>query len=111
MKTKHILWFLPLLLVGCGETDPQQLKEKLIGGPVEERVITVGVQRIDTVGGLVRNSYPGYLEEGNTVDISFKYGGTLQTRERRQHGAKRTSAGTCILPADGEHTTFGASHP
>ena len=79
MKTKHILWFLPILLVGCGETDPQQLKEKLIGGPAEERVITVGVQRIDTVGGLVRNSYPGYLEEGNTVDISFKYGGTLQT--------------------------------
>ena len=79
MKTKHILWFLPLLLVSCGETDPQQLKEKLIGGPAEERVIAVGVQRIDTVGGLVRNSYPGYLEEGNTVDISFKYGGTLQT--------------------------------
>ena len=72
MKTKHILWFLPLLLVGCGETDPQQLKEKLIGGPAEERVIAVGVQRIDTVGGLVRNSYPGYLEEGNTVDISFR---------------------------------------
>ena len=79
MKTKHILWLLPLLLVGCGETDPSQLKEKLIGGPAEERVIAVGVQRIDTVGGLVRNSYPGYLEEGNTVDISFKYGGTLQS--------------------------------
>ena len=79
MKAKHILWVLPLLLVSCVETDPQQLKEKLIGGPAEERAITVGVQRIDTVGGLVRNSYPGYLEEGNTVDISFKYGGTLQT--------------------------------
>jgi multidrug efflux pump subunit AcrA (membrane-fusion protein) len=79
MKIKHILWFLPFLLVGCGETDPSQLKEKLIGGPAEERVIAVGVQRIDTVGGLVRNSYPGYLEEGNTVDISFKYGGTLQS--------------------------------
>ena len=79
MKIKHIFWLLPLLLVGCGETDPSQLKEKLIGGPAEERVITVGVQRIDTVGGLVRNSYPGYLEEGNTVDISFKYGGTLQS--------------------------------
>ena len=79
MKNKHILWLLPLLLVGCGDTDPSQLKEKLIGGSAEERVIAVGVQRIDTVGGLVRNSYPGYLEEGNTVDISFKYGGTLQT--------------------------------
>lgn len=78
MKTKTLLFLLPLLMVGCTDTDPGQLKEKLIGGPAEERVITVGVQRIDTVGGLVRNSYPGYLEEGNTVDISFKYGGTLQ---------------------------------
>ena len=78
MKSKPILWILPLLLAGCADTDPGQLKEKLIGGPAEERVISVGVQRIDTVGGLVRNSYPGSLEEGNTVDISFKYGGTLQ---------------------------------
>ena len=89
MKTKHILWLLPLLLVGCGETDPSQLKEKLIGGPVEERVITVGVQHIDTVGGLVRNSYPGYLEEGNTVDISFKYGGTLQTLNVKEGSSVR----------------------
>jgi len=78
MKTKHILWFLPLLLVGCGDADPSQLKEKLMGGQAEERVIAVGVQRIDTVGGLVRNSYPGALEESHSVDISFKYGGTLQ---------------------------------
>ena len=77
MKTKHILLFLPLLLTAC-HTDPQQIKEKLMGGPDEERVIAVGVQRIDTVGGLVRNSYPGALEESHSVDISFKYGGTLQ---------------------------------
>ena len=74
-----ILWAFLLLVTSCSNTDPTQLKEKLIGGPAEERVIAVGVQRIDTVGGLVRNSYPGYLEEGNTVDISFKYGGSLQT--------------------------------
>ena len=73
-----ILWAFLLLVTSCSNTDPTQLKEKLIGGPAEERVIAVGVQRIDTVGGLVRNSYPGYLEEGNAVDISFKYGGTLQ---------------------------------
>lgn len=77
MKTKHILLFLPLLLSAC-HTDPQQLKEKLMGGPDEERVIAVGVQRIDTIGGLVRNTYPGTLEESHSVDISFKYGGTLQ---------------------------------
>ena len=79
MKNKPILWLLPLLLMGCADTDPSQLKERLIGGNAEERVIAVGVQQIDTMGGLVRNSYPGYLEEGNSVDISFKYGGTLQT--------------------------------
>lgn len=78
MNIKHIIWILPLLLASCTDTDPQQLKEKLMGGPAEERVIAVGVQRIDTVGGLVRNSYPGALEESHSVDISFKYGGTLQ---------------------------------
>ena len=77
MKTKHILLFLPLLLTACHD-DPSQIKEKLIGGPAEERVIAVGVQRIDTVDGLVRNSYPGALEENHSVDISFKYGGTLE---------------------------------
>ena len=77
MKIKPILWLLPLLLAGCAE-DPSQIKERLIGGSTKERVITVGVQRIDTLEGLVRNSYPGCLEEGNMVDISFKYGGTLQ---------------------------------
>ena len=78
MNIKHIIWILPLLMAGCADSDPQQLKEKLMGGPAEERVIAVGVQRIDTVGGLVRNSYPGALEESHSVDISFKYGGTLQ---------------------------------
>ena len=78
MKTKHILLFLPLLLTACGDSDPQQLKEKLLGGPAEERVIPVGVQVIDEVSGIVSNTYPGYLEEGQSVDMAFKYGGTLQ---------------------------------
>ena len=77
MKIKHILWLLPLLLTAC-HNDPQQLKEKILGGPAEERVIAVGVLRIDTVGGLVRNTYPGYLEEGQSVEMAFKYGGTLE---------------------------------
>ena len=77
MKTKHILWLLPLLLTACTD-DPQQLKEKFLGGPVEERVIPVGVLSIDSVCGLVRNTYPGYLEEGQSVEMAFKYGGTLQ---------------------------------
>ena len=78
MKTKHILWLLLLLLTACGDSDPQQLKEKLLGGPAEERVIPVGVQVIDEVSGIVSNTYPGYLEEGQSVDMAFKYGGTLQ---------------------------------
>ena len=55
MKTKHILLFLPLLLSAC-HTDPQQLKEKLIGGQAEERVIAVGVLPIDSVSGIVSNT-------------------------------------------------------
>ena len=68
---------MPLLLTACHD-DPQQLKEKLLGGPTEERVIPVGVQVIDEVSGIVSNTYPGYLEEGQSVDMAFKYGGTLQ---------------------------------
>ena len=77
MKIKHTLWLIPLLLTAC-HNDPQQLKEKLLGGPTEERMIIVGVLRIDSVSGLVRNTYPGYLEEGQSVEMAFKYGGTLQ---------------------------------
>lgn len=77
MKTRHILWLIPLLLTACHD-NPKQLKERLLGGPAEERVIPVGVLRIDTVGGVVRNTYPGYLEEGQSAEMAFKHGGTLQ---------------------------------
>ena len=76
MKIKHVIWLLPLLLTACHD-DPQQLKERLFG-PAEERVIAVGVLHIDSVSGLVRNTYPGYLEEGQSVEMAFKYGGTLE---------------------------------
>lgn len=76
---KILLLTLPfLLLVGCGNTDPQQLKERFIGGSTEERVIAVGIMNIDTTEGVVQNSYPGYLEEGQSVDLAFKYGGLLE---------------------------------
>lgn len=78
MKTNHILWFLPLLLMACTDTDPQQLKEKLLGGNTEERVIPVGILPIDSVSSIICNTYPGYLEEGQSVEMAFKYGGTLQ---------------------------------
>ena len=83
MKTKHILWLIPLLLTACHD-DPQQLKEKLLGGPSEERVVPVGVQVIDEVSGIVSNTYPGYLEEGQSVEMAFKYGGTLQQLNVKQ---------------------------
>ena len=88
MKTKRILWLLPLLLTACHE-DPQQLKEKLLGGPAEERVIPVGVLPIDSVNGIVNNTYPGYLEEGQSVEMAFKYGGTLQQLNVKEGSAVR----------------------
>ena len=76
---KILLLTLPfLLLVGCGNTDPQQLKERFIGGSTEERVIAVGIMNIDTTEGVIQNSYPGYLEEGQSADLAFKYGGLLE---------------------------------
>lgn len=78
MKTRHCLWLLPLLLVGCSDVDPQQLKERLIGGASEERVIPVGILSIDPVEGVVSNTYPGFLEEGQSVELAFKYGGLLE---------------------------------
>ncbi len=76
---KILLLTLPfLLLVGCGNTDPQQLKERFIGGSTEERVIAVGIMNIDTTEDVIQNSYPGYLEEGQSVDLAFKYGGLLE---------------------------------
>ena len=77
MKAKYILWLIPLLLTACHD-DPQQLKEKLLGSNTEERVIPVGVQRIDSIGDIANSSYPGYLEEGQSIDMAFKHGGTLQ---------------------------------
>lgn len=79
---------LPLFFISCND-DPQQLKEKLLGGSAEERIITVGVQRIDSISNLVRNTYPGYLEEGQSVDMAFKYGGTLQQLNVRQGSTVR----------------------
>lgn len=79
MKNSHcIAVLLLLLLVGCND-NTQALKEKLIGGPKEERVIPVGIQRIDVTQGTVRNAYPGNLEEGQSLDMAFKYGGVLET--------------------------------
>ena len=75
--TRNLLCLLCLLLTACHD-DPQQLKEKLLGGPAEERVIPVGILPIDSVSGIVSNTYPGYLEEGQSVEMAFKYGGTLQ---------------------------------
>ena len=84
MKIKHFILFLPFLLMGCNDTSSEQLKEKLLRAPAEERVIPVGVLHIDTVSGLVRNTYPGYLEEGQSVEMAFKYGGTLQQLNVKQ---------------------------
>ena len=106
MKKTLTLTLIPLLLAGCSDSDPQQFKEKLIGVNKQERVIAVGVQHIDTVGGWVRNSYPGALEENHSVDISFKYGGTLE-RLYVEEGS-RVRKGQPRLPATGSGSSRGA---
>lgn len=78
MKKSLLLLPIALLMAGCSDTDPQQLKERFIGGSSEERVISVGIMTIDPTEDIVNNTYPGYLEEGQSVDLAFKYGGTLQ---------------------------------
>ena len=67
-----------LLLAGCANTDSEKLKERLLGGPAEERVVPVGILYIDTTSGIASNTYPGYLEEGQSISLAFKYGGTLE---------------------------------
>ncbi|MBR6931534.1 MAG: efflux RND transporter periplasmic adaptor subunit [Bacteroidales bacterium] len=84
MKIKHFILFLPFLLMGCSDTSSEQLKEKLLHAHAEERVIPVGVQVIEEVSGIVSNTYPGYLEEGQSVEMAFKYGGTLQQLNVKQ---------------------------
>ena len=78
MKRSLLLIPITLMLASCGDTDPQHLKERFIGGPTEERVISVGMMTIDPTEGIVSNTYPGYLEEGQSVDLAFKYGGLLE---------------------------------
>jgi RND family efflux transporter MFP subunit len=47
------------------------------------------VLHIDTIVGLVRNTYPGYLEEGQSVEMAFKHGGTLQQLNVKEGSAVR----------------------
>lgn len=79
MKAKHIIAIIPFLLLGCSDSNTtQELKQRLIGGQKEERVIPVGIQSIDYTDGIVSNSYPGNLQEGQSIDLAFKYGGILE---------------------------------
>lgn len=72
MKTKYLTFFtIALMLSACQEIT----KDK----PKAERIIPVGAMCIDSVSGIVNNTYVGTLEEGQSVDLSFKYGGTLQS--------------------------------
>ena len=89
MKRVLFLLFIPLLFSRCTDTDPQQLKEKLIGGNKQERVIPVGIMSIDSTCGIVRNTYPGSLEEGQSVDMAFKYGGVIDRIHVKEGGSVR----------------------
>ena len=78
MKKRLLALLIPIVLFGCADEPAEKIKEKIIGGPKEERIIPVTVQCIDTLSGIVSNTYPGYLEEGQSIDLAFKYGGTLE---------------------------------
>ena len=78
MKKRLLLLILPALLAGCANHDPQQLKERLIGSSKQERIIPVGILCIDSTSGVISNTYPGNLEESQSVDLAFKYGGLLE---------------------------------
>ena len=78
MKNRLLYLIIPLLLAGCADHDAQQLKERLIGGSKQERIISVGIQYIDSTSGVIHNTYPGNLEESQSVDLAFKYGGLLE---------------------------------
>lgn len=78
MKYRFLILLIPFILFGCDDDPAEKIKEKIIGGPKEERVIPVAIQVIDTTSGIISNTYPGYLEEGQSIDLAFKYGGTLE---------------------------------
>ena len=78
MKKPLFALLIPIVLFGCADEPAEKIKEKIIGGLKEERIIPVTVQCIDTLSGIVSNTYPGYLEEGQSIDLAFKYGGTLE---------------------------------
>ena len=97
MKKRFLAFLIPVMLFGCAESPTERIKEKIIGGPKEERVIPVTVQCIDTLSGIVSNTYPGYLEEGQSIDLSFKYGGTLEEVYVRE--GSRVAKGQAIAKA------------
>ena len=78
MKRSLLLILIVLLIAGCSDTNPQQFKERFLGGTTEERVVPVGILCITPTEDIVNNTYPGYLEEGQSVDLAFKYGGLLE---------------------------------
>ena len=108
---KHtlIVTLTALLFAGCTDTDPQQLKEKLIGGNKPERVIPVGIQSIDSIGGIVRNTYPGNLEEGQSVDMAFKYGGIIdRINVKEGSSVRRGQVLACVSSPSMESTRRSA---
>lgn len=78
MKLRYCIYVLLLVMASCSDNVPEQIKERLIGDTTQERIIPVGVLCIDTISDVVRTTYAGTLQEGQSMTLSFKYGGTLQ---------------------------------
>lgn len=71
-KTTVILFVLASLLTSCHQRADHSKAER------RQQDINVGVIVLDTVTNLVRKTYLGNIEEALSMDLSFKYGGTLE---------------------------------
>jgi len=61
--------FLALLLASCESNEQSH--------PVAEREVAVGAIRVDSASNMTRTVYVGTAEESRSVDMTFKYGGTI----------------------------------
>jgi RND family efflux transporter, MFP subunit len=81
-KSKLYLFALLLPLASCdSESDKTHLSkiaDRLGKGPKEERVISVKTMTADTLSNIILNTYVGTVEESQSIELNFKYGGTLE---------------------------------
>ena len=68
---RKLLFTLPFLLLAACEGQQQSDSNRV------ERVVSVGVVCVDTTSNMTRTVYVGTAEESRSIDMTFKYGGTI----------------------------------